>query len=103
MPMPATAGQSKPATVSCPAEHLGRPLEHAAIFAGPPAKMARIVPRVGGYQLDAQYWGPDGFHLVCTYRATKETITIPLPRHIRACLFTEDWNLHCGGAAMPPD
>jgi hypothetical protein len=78
-------------------------LEHAAIFAGPPAKMARIVPRVGGYQLDAQYWGPDGFHLVCTYRATKETITIPLPRHIRACLFTEDWNLHCGGAAMPPD
>ena len=87
---------------SCPAELRGHRLSRAAIFDGPSARLAEIIPLTGGWQLDEKYWSSEGFHLVCSYRGTAETLDIPLSRHIRACLFTTDWNVQCRGAPANP-
>lgn len=80
--------RAEPNGIGCPPRHSGRPLADVGLFDGPPSERVELVPRDGGWDLDepGSRMLPN-FTLECTYRGSKEAVTIVLPRGVRVCAF----------------
>jgi hypothetical protein len=79
------------AEIGCPPMHDGRPLKSVELFDGPPSEKAELMPEDGRF-IVPQRPKPlseslPNFTLGCTYRGSKEMVTVVLPRGIRVCEF----------------
>jgi hypothetical protein len=79
------------AQIGCPPTHDGRPLKDVELFDGPPSDRAELMPEVGRFVVPqrpkplSETLPP--FTLGCTYRGSKDMLTVVLPRYIRVCDF----------------
>jgi len=83
--------------IGCPPTHNGKPLVDVSLFDGPPADLADLIPRNGGWDLLGPPVSPNlpNYTLGCTYRGSKDVVTVVLPRHIRVCEFTNGPQVRC--------
>ena len=83
--------------IGCPPTHDGKPLVDVSVFYGPPAGLAELIPRNGGWDLPGLARSPTlpDYTLGCTYRGSKDMVTVVLPRYIRVCEFPNYPQVRC--------
>ncbi len=87
---------AEPNGIGCPPVHDGKPLVDVGLFDGPPAERVELVPRDGGWDLDKPGSRVlPNFTLGCTYRGSKEIVTVVLPRSVRVCEFKGYPRIRC--------
>jgi hypothetical protein len=86
-----------PVEIGCPPMHRGKPLAKVGLFDGPPADLAQLMPRDGGYDVPAHPLSPSlpNFTLGCSYRGLKDVVTVVLPNHVRVCEFANYPQVRC--------
>ncbi len=87
------------AGIGCPSVHHDRVLEDVELFDGPPSNKIEVMPKDGRFvvpQTPKSLWHryPHST-LGCTYRGSKEMITVVLPRDIRVCEFKHFPHVDC--------
>jgi hypothetical protein len=98
-PITAVGLHAEPTGIGCPPTHNGKPLEDVGLFDGPPSEHVELMPQPGRFVINE---GDEpssrtlpNFTLGCTYRGSKEMVTVVLPRHIRVCVFRNYPRVDC--------
>ena len=83
----AMAAKLQPGQAACPAKLLGHPIREVGMFNGPPAQMGEMVGDEEGWDvtMKQQDQQDPGFFIVCRFRGTKSTITVPVPISMTRC------------------
>ena len=93
-----TANASQ-ADIGCPPTHDGKPLKDVELFDGSPSNKVEIMPENGRFvvpQTPQSLWQKfPASTLGCTYRGSKEMITVVLPRGIQVCDFMDGPQVKC--------
>jgi hypothetical protein len=85
--------------IGCPPMHDGQPLIGVQLFDGDPANKIETVPENGRFVVPRRppsswdHFPPST--LGCSYRGTKEMVTVVLPRYIRVCEFPHYPQVRC--------
>ena len=88
----AQAGQMR---LDCPPDHDGKPLKSVELFEGDPANKIESIPEDGRFVVPEPLPTDPNYTLGCTYRGSKDMVTVVLPRHIRVCEFPHYPHVHC--------
>ena len=81
------------AQIGCPPTHDGKPLKDVQLFDGPPSNKIETIPEDGRFVVPHrprsswQRFPPST--LGCTYRGSKDMVTVVLPRYVRVCDFLD--------------
>jgi hypothetical protein len=94
-----TSTYAAAAEIGCPLVHDGQPLESVGLFDGPPSDRVELMPQPGRFVIN-EGDEPSSrvlpyFTLGCTYRGSKDVITVVLPRHLRVCEFPHYPQVRC--------
>jgi hypothetical protein len=87
------------ADIGCPPTHDGKTLKDVELFDGPPSNKIEVVPENGRFvvpQRPQSLWQRfPASTLGCTYRGSKEMVTVVLPRYIQVCEFPHYPQVEC--------
>jgi len=93
-----TAHAAEP-DIGCPPTHDGKPLKAVELFDGSPSNKIEVIPEDGRFivpQTPKELWGRfPASTLGCTYRNSKEMVTVVLPRYVRICEFPHYPQVEC--------
>jgi hypothetical protein len=85
--------------IGCPLTHDGKPLKDVELFDGPPSNKIEVMPENGRFvvpQTPQSLWQKfPASTLGCTYRGSKDVVTVVLPRYIQVCDFTGGPQVRC--------
>ena len=87
------------AEIGCPPTHNGKPLKSVGLFDGPPSDRVELMPRPGRFVINEEDKPSSralpNFTLGCTYRGSKDVVTVVLPRNTRVCDFKNGPQVRC--------